>query len=394
MRRSIFRSFLIALLIVVLGSCGQNEVGVSVEVIGGIRELTYHEAIPPQTDPYTCEEGTRFGVDQSSNTYLLTSAIASTISEDGTLYVLDLQQTQAHRFSSEGVHMGTFGRKGSGPGEFSVLQDLVYCRGRLYTNDPFSRRVTVMDPMGTLIETIPYPEGVPISRFVTPYIIDDQTGYILVEKDVRLPYVEGTVPEALFQILRLDHSLNPSATLLDSTRTFNVVRIGGRPLSLLHENHTPATGVAPGMPIAWSYGEEFRIDFLDPDTQERWAVSIPHERLPYSEELKSSQLQLYESITRSKGVNRMIDFPQYLPHLNSVDDMIWDDVGRLWVQEYRDYTVTDSKFRFYVFSKDGDWLFRQDLLKRPWLITGDGYFTSIEDSDGSPLVQFIRFVPR
>ncbi len=387
--------YVLSIFLVGLFSCSnQIESGVTVDTSSGVREITYHDSAPPQVDPYSIEESTQFGVDQGSDTYLLTSAFARTISDDGSLYVLDVLRAEAHRFSSEGKHLGQFGRRGQGPGEFSILQDLIYHDGRLYTNDPFSRHVTVMDPLGGLIETIPCPEEVPISRLIIPYSFGDEAGYILIKKDVRLPYVEGTVTEAQFRILRLDRLLNLRRSLLDSTRTFDVVRIGGRPLSLLHENHTPATGIAPGMPIAWSYGEDFRIDFLNPNTEAQWAVTIPHVPLPFSKELKDSQLQLYESITRSNEASRRVDFPNHLPHLNVMDAMIWDDVGRLWVQEYRDYTATGSVFRFYVFSKDGEWLFRQDLPKRPSLITGEGYYAGSEAADGSPLVQFYRFVGR
>ena len=146
------------------------------------------------------------------------------------------------------------------------------------------------------------------------------------------------------------------------------------------------------MPIAWSYGYEFRVDFMDPDDMTRWAVTIPHEVLPLSEEMKESQLRSYERLTSSNEARRKVTFPDRLPHLNSIEDLRWDLSGRLWVQEYRDHTATESMYRFYVFSRDGKWLFRQDLPIRPWLITEDGFYGRATDDEGNPLVQFHRLV--
>ncbi len=380
------------LLLSIMGACAsEKEIGVTVRDVGGVRERIYHDPTPPAVDPYLIEESTLFGTDQGGDTYLMTLPSPHALADDGTLYVIDARQTEAHRFAPDGTHLGKFGRKGQGPGEFFVLQDLTLDDERLYTNDPFNGRVTVMDLEGRLIEVVSFPDETPRTRFVIPYGFQEERGYILIEKNIRYPSVAGEVPQARFTILRLNSSLEIAATLLDSTGIFKIVMIGERPMRQPFENLIPATGIAPDMPIAWSYGHEFRIDLMDPDDMTRWAVTIPHEALPLSEELKESQLRSYERLTSSNEARRKVTFPDRLPHMNSIDDLRWDLSGRLWVQEYRDHTAAGSKYRFYVFSRDGKWLFQQDLPIRPWLITENGFYGRATDDEGNPLVQFHRF---
>lgn len=388
------------LLVLIIFSCCtiscaiQRDTGTTERNVNGVRERIYHDLIPPDIDPYAIEAGLIFGTDQSEETYLLTIASPRALADDGTLYILDARQTLAHRFAPDGTYISSFGRKGQGPGEFSVLQDLTLDEGQLYTNDPFNRRITIMGLDGSLIEVVTFPDETPTSRFVVPYRFTNGRGYLLIEKNIQVPFVKGAIPQAQFLVVQLNDALEVVSTLVDSIHTFTTVTLGERPMWPPFENLVPATGIAPGMPIAWSYGTEFRIDFMDPDDLRRWAVTIPHTALSLSNELKEQQIEFFDSLSRSNDTRRKMSFPDQLPHLDSMDEFKWDTTGRLWIQEYRDHTSTDSPYRFYVFSQDGEWLFRQDLVKRPMLITGEGYYSRVSAEDGTPLVQFNRFVER
>jgi len=382
----------IAIIPTIISCSYVQDSGYTEQVINGVHEKIYHDPTPPAIDPYDVETGILYGTDQSEETYLFTIASPAALTNDGTLYILDARQTQAHRFTSDGRYISSFGRKGQGPGEFSVLQDLTYDEGQLYTNDPFNRRITIMELDGKLIDTVAFPEETPVSRFVVPYRFNYGRGYLLIEKDIRIPFVKGAIPQAQFLVIQLNDALVVAGTLVDSTHIFTTVTLGERPMWPPFDNLVPATGLAPGMPIAWSYGTEFRIDFMDPCDLSRWAVTIPHTALSLSNELKEQQIDFFNMLSRSNETRRKISFPDQLPHVDSMNDLQWDSIGRLWVQEYRDNTSTDSPYRYYVFARDGEWLFRQDLRKRPMLITGEGYFIRISAEDGTPLVQFNRFI--
>jgi len=375
------------------GACSLDETGkpdntVSLQV--------YQNVLPPAVDPYVIEKGAVFGRDQGDDTYLWINPSPHCVADDGNLYVLDARQTKAYIMTPQGELLRTFGKKGQGPGEFSVLQDLTLFEGHLYTNDPFNRRVTVMDTEGKYLSSHTFPLDVPTSRFLIPYRFSDGCGYILIEKDHRYPHVIGERSRAHFAVHRLSETLTIESTLYDSTGTFEFIRIAGENRSRPLDNLTPVTGLAPGMPVAWSYGKQFRVDFLDPANGDRWAVRIPHEALPMSQTFRERLIESYARLTRSSIERaRRITYPDRLPHVDSMmSDLQWDPAGRLWVREFRDPTISGTPYRFQVFSRSGEWLFRQDLPVHPILFSADGFYARGEAADGSPLVQFYQFMPR
>jgi hypothetical protein len=380
------------LIMAVVMLLGCSSEGVPSRTVEDVSVRVYSDPTPPRIDPYRIEEGTIFGSGQGKDTYLLVNPSPHVLLEDGTLYILDARVTRAHRFSREGAYLGSFGRQGQGPGEFFVLQDLVYDEGRLYTNDPFNRRITVMDLEGKMLESRQFPDATPRSRFVIPYHFAKGRGYLLIEKEIRQPNRAGEEPKARFTILRLDADLAVTDTLHTRTDTFEVLWINERPVTAPFASVIPATDMAPGQPIAWAYGNEFRVDFLDPEDGSRWAVVIPHQPLPLSEARRQAEIASLSRRTGSEAAANRISFPPNLPHIDSIEDLRWDSEGRLWVPEYRDHTATGSPYRYFVFARDGEWLFRQDLNRRPWLITRAGFYTRSEDEAGNPIVRFYRFV--
>ncbi|MEB3284598.1 MAG: protein kinase [Candidatus Sericytochromatia bacterium] len=68
------------------------------------------------------------------------------------LYVLDYGQCKVHTFDSRGKAGLNFGRRGNGPGEFSVPRDLTVDRsGHVFVADTLNHRVQVFDPQGGLL---------------------------------------------------------------------------------------------------------------------------------------------------------------------------------------------------------------------------------------------------
>ncbi len=72
----------------------------------------------------------------------------------GRLLVLDFNDQQIHLFDSSRRYAGTLGRKGQGPGEFGNANGLLQAPdGRLWLNDPYNSRFTVLNPDGSLHAT-------------------------------------------------------------------------------------------------------------------------------------------------------------------------------------------------------------------------------------------------
>ncbi|OGD15995.1 MAG: hypothetical protein A2W20_07675, partial [Candidatus Aminicenantes bacterium RBG_16_66_30] len=79
--------------------------------------------------------------------FFMPSAIA--VDGAGNLYVLDTGNHRVQKFSPDGKHLATFGRRGQGPGEFQYPAWLaVDGKGFIYVTDPNNQRIQVLTPDG------------------------------------------------------------------------------------------------------------------------------------------------------------------------------------------------------------------------------------------------------
>jgi hypothetical protein len=76
---------------------------------------------------------------------------------DGSAYIYDRQVPALRRYAADGRYLGTLGRQGGGPGEYSnsdgglaVLRD-----GRIVLRDPGNARLSIYDAEGTYVESLP-----------------------------------------------------------------------------------------------------------------------------------------------------------------------------------------------------------------------------------------------
>ncbi|MFC1628012.1 6-bladed beta-propeller [Gemmatimonadota bacterium] len=358
-----------------------------VRIVDGVREIVYSVSESPVIDPYEVELNLIFGTDQSEDTYFFTLPTPEVLTDDGILYVVDARQTKLHWFGPDGTHLGMFGTKGDGPGEFPMaLQDCIVDGERIYINDPFALRMNIFTLTGEYIESIPYSSTTVSSPYITLYGPVDNRQYLIAR-----PQQRREMNEAQFRIVRHNEQLEAIDTPVDIVTTIETVQLGRSDVNVpIFTNTLPDCALEIDLPIAWSYGQEFRIDFLDPVDLSRWAVTIPHEALPVTRALREDAIQGYARYNSEEAARRNLRFADYLPHISFLGRG-WDASGRLWVQEYRDRTIENSPFRFYVFSKDGNWLFRQDLPKSPSLITSEGFYARGELDDGTPVVEFYAF---
>jgi hypothetical protein len=84
----------------------------------------------------------------SMESALLGAAVDLAMGSDGSLYVLDGQARVVHRVAPDGVHAGTIGREGQGPGELLRPTSLRFLGDTLAVVDPGNGRVQRFDPAG------------------------------------------------------------------------------------------------------------------------------------------------------------------------------------------------------------------------------------------------------
>jgi len=361
-----------------------------VRIVDGVREIVYSVSEPPVIDPYEVELSLLFGTDQGEDSYFFRLPTPEVLTDDGILYVVDARMSKLHWFSPDGAHLGMFGTKGDGPGEFpNVLQDCIVDGDRIYINDPFASRMNIFTLTGEYIESIPYSSTTVRSPYITLYGPAENRLYLIAR-----PLQRREMNDAQFRIVRHNEQLEAIDTPLEIFTTIETVQLGRSNINVpIFTNYLPECALEIDLPAAWSYGDEFRVDFLDPVDLSRWAVTIPHEALPVTRVLREDTIQRYAGGESEEAARRNLRFADHLPHISFMNRG-WDSSGRLWVQEYRDRTIENSPYRHYVFAKDGTWLFRQDLPKHPSLITSEGFYTRGELDDGTPVVEFYSFTDR
>lgn len=80
---------------------------------------------------------------------------AVTVGPEGLVYVAESQDKEIRVFDGQGTPVRTIGRQGEGPGEFQGLGDIGFKGDTLWVNDPMAARITLFDPDGGVIGTLP-----------------------------------------------------------------------------------------------------------------------------------------------------------------------------------------------------------------------------------------------
>jgi hypothetical protein len=82
------------------------------------------------------------------------------VSPNGTIVVTQHQDGVLRFFDAQGRPVGSFGRKGQGPGEFQSIGRFLWMADTLVVGDGSTRRFTLVSPDRKLVRTVPYLQAV------------------------------------------------------------------------------------------------------------------------------------------------------------------------------------------------------------------------------------------
>ena len=82
------------------------------------------------------------------------------VARNGDIVVSQNQDLNVRFFDERGGDLGTFGRRGSGPGEFQWIGSHGWLADTLFVLDPQARRLTLVSPARTLVRTMPWPSTI------------------------------------------------------------------------------------------------------------------------------------------------------------------------------------------------------------------------------------------
>jgi hypothetical protein len=372
------------------GGGGHEEADVVRAVVGNVTYVRYRADRPPRSDLYRAVPATVFGADQSADTYLLVTPMILGVDPVGTVLIGDARAGAVHRFDPSGTHLGSFGRRGKGPGEFGGITTLVFPGDTLAVLDSSNRRISCFNRSGAYLGQYLLPPE--LAGTNQELMLLPGGGFAVFRYDGR--GLSGSFQDAItFQWqYRLDRwwpHLERIEAVLDTTYLTRWPILGNKYLSspFQHEDH--AEFALSGGRLAWVDSGDYRIAILDARDGGRIELELPVPGPVVTGEEIEAFIKVHVDQRYPEEGLRRLDYPSRMPAIGA---MLWDDRERLWVMRYRTYAAEESgdSFRFDVFASDGDWLFSQNLPHRPELFERAGYFLSEELADGTPVVRFYR----
>lgn len=378
------------LMILILTACsgGSSSRGFSERVVSGVRERTYHSPHAPRIDPYSLELEAVYGKDRDEGTYHLIQPHVVGVGPDQSLYVIDGRVSAIHRFADKGNYLGSYGRRGGGPGEFSGGGLMGYVHnGEIVVYDAQIRRLSFFSLEGTFLRALQMSS---LSSFAlpVPYHLSGGIRYMIWEMGGS---ISRDYERNRFKVMLMNEQMALSETLIDTTLQRDMLKVGARTVPPPFTRFGPAVATAPDMPLAWWFPGRYRLEFMDPFSRDRWAVSIPVEQAPLTSEMKEVRIGLFAGSGLEEEARRNLRFPSHLPYISQ---MSWSSNGWLWVLNYVPFLEIATSFEYNVFSREGEWLFSQKFPVRPDYFTDQGIYVETEATDGSPLIEFYRLVEK
>lgn len=119
------------------------------------------------------------------------------VDQRGNVYIANPQKLTVDKYSETGRFLGSFGRRGEGPGEFKFIYPFAAnSRGNLYVSDFLRKRIMVFSPEGKFIREVETPEPFIEMKFTPADLLllytrtpdNVQKIYLMVEKDGKLRF--------------------------------------------------------------------------------------------------------------------------------------------------------------------------------------------------------------
>lgn len=230
------------------------------------------------------------------------------VAEDGALYVAHRYDLCVLLYDSRGNRIKTFGRKGSGPGEFKALYQVALIDDKIYTNDHGHRRVITWTRDGEYLSDVTAP---------TPFwrLCPIKNGYLADVSDFQ---------NNERKLVVTDEGLNELKTLA----TWSFAR-SKHSASKIHFNPAINMGSVLVSPDGTSvyYAPPGRLEV------HRYQVAMETDTVIYSEEVERIPFDEDwgdELMARMKapGINVVPDYPDYFPAYSA---LTYSATGHLFI---------------------------------------------------------------
>jgi hypothetical protein len=141
------------------------------------------------------------GIEEGDENYIFSGPCDIAIDSYGNIYICDIRDNCVKKYSSEGIFIQKFGRKGQGPGDLDKPREIsIDEKGLLYILELKNRRISIFDSNGNFISIIPLTElsSYPVSNLAVNF----KTSDIYVSIIYKIYPEIDPAPKLIFQINR------------------------------------------------------------------------------------------------------------------------------------------------------------------------------------------------
>lgn len=348
--------FLLVSLILV--SCGkkQSEWKGTIEKIDGVtvvenpKEPIHGEGI------LSLEEELSIGEVEGRDEYMFSGIRSIAVDEAGRIYVLDREDPHLRVFDQNGAFLRTIGRKGQGPGEFTMPFSVSITRQNELVVDDFRSRLVFFSLEGEFKRNL---QVATINLLRVDLDSEGNlVGIVIIREEENPRYELKKFDSELNYLYSLGSSPLPD---LNSINPFMEVLI-----SQIDNNDQ----------IIFGYPANYEIKIFDKEGNLKRKIIKDYDPVEITEE------EIKEA-TENMPPELKVSIPKY--HM-AYDLFIADDEGRIFVMTHE--RVKEGEGYYYdVFDPEGKFIAKIPLKIRPYLFKNKKLYTVEQDEEGYPFVK-------
>lgn len=343
-------------------------------------------------DPGQTNVGISLSKDQLYQDSLLIDRITDvTTHPNGNLYVAGeaWQRVQIYQFDRNGNRVGTFGKYGSGEGQFKRINGIQLLDGFLYVFDGEQERITVLHAQtGRLERVIPLrpeaselPDDLKNKTIIPVYAVKSDLFLVKLKENTNPAYY----PERYLTYMYMNDEgeLNPDVILRQKDINYLIGDYAGRPAPFtLDRPEKSIFEISAGGFMANAWTGEFLIELYDLKGHFIRAYYQEYPRADLDKEyVVNREFSHNDQLLR---VRQTADYPDRWPALYS---MVLDDRQRMWVSSI---TSVEEEMVWWIIDETGEYSTITWPADQPIVHVRDGYAYTVE-SDSTGFKDVVRY---
>ncbi len=302
-------------------ACGGGDEGPRAAAGGGDGEPVYPEVDGIEYD-VTLSVVDSIGVELGDSNYVFGQPAAADFTPSGDIVVMDMQLSEVRVYDAEGGFLRSFGRKGSGPGEFQMASMLdVAPSGEIVVCDAMGQKLVFFGPDGEYRDAL---EGF----FPAPPVMIDALDSAVVGIQPAFEQTEDGIFSGM-ALCRWEGEVSPVVTYHQDLKPFDPENM----MTDMMEDMMVFEAAPDGRVFRSSIGSErFVLVGYEPDGTEFLRIEEGIEPVPKTEEELAEEIELMRSrFVQGGAPPEIADGYQPAPNRPSVAGLLLDDEGLLWV---------------------------------------------------------------